>query len=140
MNIHLTPGALLAGRLRCLRLRSSLLRSGETCHEDADHHGARQQPKDRSRHWHDAIAATYFPLDLTFREPDRFSGEVTSWDLGNNVSLSRLTSEALRYQRLPHHFRAERDEHFLVTVPAQVGSVLLAVRQRRALQSGRLHS
>ena len=44
-------------------------------------------------------------------QPDRFSGEVTIWDLGNNVSLSRLTSEALRYQRLPQHFRAERDEH-----------------------------
>ncbi len=80
---------------------------------------AQTQPKERSRHWHDAIAATYFPLDLTFREPDHFSGEISSWYLGNNVSLSRLTSEALRYQRLPQHFRAERDEHFLVTVPAQ---------------------
>ena len=79
---------------------------------------AQTQPKERSRHWHDAIAATYFPLDLTFRAPERFSGEVTIWDLGNNVSLSRLTSEALRYERLSHHFRAERDEHFLVTVPA----------------------
>ncbi len=80
---------------------------------------AQTAPKDRSKHWHGAIAATYFPLDLAFRDPDHFSGEVTSWDLGNNVSLSRLTSEALRYQRLPHHFRAERDEHFLVTVPAR---------------------
>lgn len=80
---------------------------------------AQTVPKDRSRHWHEAIAATYFPLDLTFRDPDHFTGEVASWDLGNNVSLSRLTSEALRYQRLPHHFRAERDEHFLVTVPAR---------------------
>jgi AraC-like DNA-binding protein len=34
------------------------------------------------------------------------------------VSLSRLTSEALQYRRLSHHFKAERDEHFLVTVPA----------------------
>lgn len=80
---------------------------------------AQTEPKNRSRHWHETIAATYFPLDLTFRDADRFTGEVTSWDLGNNVSLSRLTSEALRYQRLPQHFRAERDEHFLVTVPAR---------------------
>lgn len=73
---------------------------------------------DRSRHWHDAIARTYFPLDLSFRNPDSFSGDLTSWTLGD-VSLSRLTSDALQYRRLPHHFKAERDEHFLVTVPAR---------------------
>ena len=72
---------------------------------------------DRSRHWHDAIATAYFPLDLQFKTPDRFAGDLTLWTLGD-VSLSRLTSEALQYRRLPHHFRAERDEHFLVTVPA----------------------
>ena len=79
---------------------------------------AHTAPHQRSRFWHEAIASTYFPLDLKFRAPENFSGEVTSWDLGW-VSLSRLTSEALRYTRLPHHFRAERDEHFLVTVPAR---------------------
>ena len=50
--------------------------------------------------------------------PDRFSGDLTLWTLGD-VSLSRLTSEALQYRRLPQHFKAERDEHFLVTVPAR---------------------
>ncbi len=73
---------------------------------------------DRSRHWHDAIASAYFPLDLRFRNPDSFSGDLSIWQLGD-VSLSRLTSEALRYRRLPHHFKAEREEHFLVTVPAR---------------------
>jgi AraC-like DNA-binding protein len=73
---------------------------------------------DRSRHWHDTIAKTYFPLDLTFRNPDSFSGDLSLWQLGD-VSLSRLTSDALQYRRLPHHFKAERDEHFLVTVPAR---------------------
>lgn len=52
----------------------------------------------RSRHWHEAIASAYFPLELRFREPDRFSGELTMWELGS-VSLSRLTSEALMYRR-----------------------------------------
>lgn len=33
----------------------------------------------RSRHWHDAIGTAYFPLDLTFRQPERFDGEVTMW-------------------------------------------------------------
>jgi AraC-like DNA-binding protein len=73
---------------------------------------------DRSRHWHDAIAKAYFPLDLTFRTPEQFSGDLALWTLGD-VSLSRLTSEALQYRRLAHHFKAERDEHFLVTVPAR---------------------
>jgi AraC-like DNA-binding protein len=75
-------------------------------------------PKERSRHWHDTIAATYFPLDLSFRDADKFTGELVDWNLGS-VSLSRLTSEALQYRRLPHHFREESDEHFLVTVPAR---------------------
>jgi hypothetical protein len=76
------------------------------------------EPERRSRHWHEAIASAYFPLDLEFRDPDRFSGELKIWQLGE-VSLSRLTSEALRYQRLSRHFLHEREEHFLVTVPAK---------------------
>ena len=73
---------------------------------------------DRSRHWHDAIASAYFPLDLKFRKPESFSGDLSLWTLGD-VSLSRLNSDALRYRRLPQHFKAERDEQFLITVPAR---------------------
>ncbi|MGO4871832.1 MAG: AraC family transcriptional regulator [Roseiarcus sp.] len=75
-------------------------------------------PRDRSRHWHETIASTYFPLDLTFSDADRFAGELNLWRLGE-VSLSRLTSQPLQYRRLLHHFKAEREEHFLVTVPVQ---------------------
>jgi AraC-like DNA-binding protein len=75
-------------------------------------------PQDRSQFWHEAIASTYFPLDLKFRDAATFSGALANWQLGG-VSLSRLTSDALQYKRLPHHFRAEKDEHFLVTVPAR---------------------
>lgn len=73
---------------------------------------------DRSRHWHEAIAAAYFPLDLRFRDADQFSGDLTTWQFGD-VSISRLTSDALQYLRLPHHFRTTREEEFLVTVPAK---------------------
>lgn len=73
---------------------------------------------DRSRHWHEAIASAYFPLDLRFREADRFSGDLTTWRFGD-VSISRLSCDALQYLRLPHHFRAAREEEFLVTVPAR---------------------
>lgn len=75
-------------------------------------------PRDRSRHWHETIAATYFPLDLRFAEADRFAGELRLWDLGD-VSLSRLASEPLEYRRMPNHFRGERDEHYLVTLPVR---------------------
>ncbi|HMM62739.1 MAG: helix-turn-helix domain-containing protein [Mesorhizobium sp.] len=74
------------------------------------------RPLDRSRHWHGAIAGAYFPLDLKFRNPERFSGDLTIWQFGD-VSISRLSSDGLRYLRLPHHFRAARKEEFLVTVP-----------------------
>lgn len=75
------------------------------------------RPRDRSRHWHQAIARAYFPLDLKFRNPDSFSGDLAIWQFGD-VSISRLTSDGLRYLRLPHHFRTTRKEEFLVTVPA----------------------
>lgn len=72
----------------------------------------------RSRHWHEAIGRTYFPLDLTFRRPEAFDGELTNWKLGT-VSLSRLTSDALLYRRLPRHLSVQGPEEFLVTVPAK---------------------
>lgn len=72
----------------------------------------------RSRHWHETIGSTYFPLDLTFRRPEAFDGELTTWRLGP-VSLSRLTSDALMYRRLPRHLAAQGPEEFLVTVPAK---------------------
>jgi AraC-like DNA-binding protein len=75
-------------------------------------------PKERSRHWHEAIASAYFPLDLTFHDADQFAGELSEWRLGD-VSLSRLTSQPLEYRRLLQHFKGEREEHFLVTVPVQ---------------------
>ncbi len=71
---------------------------------------------DRSRHWHEAIASAYFPLDLTFAQTDNFTGDLMIWELGD-VSLSRLASAALQYRRLPKHLKAERDEHFLITIP-----------------------
>ncbi|SDR41674.1 Helix-turn-helix domain-containing protein [Rhizobiales bacterium GAS113] len=77
---------------------------------------SRTDAAQRSRHWHEAIAATYFPLDLEFAEPDRFTGDLTIWQLGD-FSLSRNSSAGLRYRRLQRHLSAERDEQFLVTVP-----------------------
>ncbi|MCA1300694.1 AraC-like ligand-binding domain-containing protein [Stappia indica] len=73
-------------------------------------------PADRSAHWHQAIAQAYFPLDLRFREAERFGGRLEEWNLGQ-VSLSRLRSEALSYHRLPQHLACDEEEHLLVTIP-----------------------
>lgn len=73
-------------------------------------------PRERSGYWHDAIASAYFPLELKFADADAFAGELSLWRLGD-VSLSRHASQPLMYRRLANHLKAERDEHFLVTVP-----------------------
>lgn len=75
-------------------------------------------PSYRSRYWHEAIAATYFPLDLQFAEPDRFTGDVSIWQIGD-FSLSHNVSAGLMYRRLRHHLSSEREEQFLVTVPTR---------------------
>ncbi len=73
-------------------------------------------PASRSRHWHEAIASTYFPLELTFKHTDTFEGELLSWQLGE-LSLSRLRSQPLNYRRLPRHMTNESEEEFLITIP-----------------------
>src|SRR5258707_3031521 len=65
-------------------------------------------PSYRSRCWHEAIAATYFPLDLQFAEPDRFSGDLSIWQIGD-FSLSHNISASLMYRRLRAHRRARRE-------------------------------
>ncbi len=74
------------------------------------------QPE-RSGRWQDMVSATYFPLDLRFRRPDTFSGQLARWQLGQ-VSLSRLTADALQYRRTARHLANEREEQYLVTVPS----------------------
>ncbi|MFC0219542.1 AraC-like DNA-binding protein [Pseudochelatococcus lubricantis] len=74
--------------------------------------------RNRSAHWHRSVAQAYFPLDLNFKEPDRFGGRLDQWTLGS-VSLSRLRSEALSYHRLPRHVARDELEHILITIPAK---------------------
>jgi hypothetical protein len=75
-------------------------------------------PPYRSRRWHEAIATTYFPLDLQFAEPNRFTGDLSIWQIGD-FSLSHNISAGLMYRRSLHHLSVERDEQFLVTVPTR---------------------
>lgn len=73
---------------------------------------------ERSRHWHETIAEIYFPLDLRFRDPENFDGELHDWRLGD-VSLSRLRSAPLLYRREPRHLVRDDNEHYLITIPLE---------------------
>lgn len=73
-------------------------------------------PRERSRFWHEAVAQAYFPLDLTYRDADRFEGSLELWELGE-VSLSRLVTDGITYARRARHLRKDPEEHFLITVP-----------------------
>lgn len=74
---------------------------------------------ERKRVWTDAIARTYFPLELGFRDArPAFRGELDVWSLGA-VSISHHTSDGTIYRRHERHLLHEREESFLVTVPEQ---------------------
>lgn len=73
-------------------------------------------PSQRSSHWTRVIGETYFPLQLTFRDPSAFSGTLEKRQMGS-VSLSRLATEPLQYERRPTHISHTREEEYLITVP-----------------------
>lgn len=74
-------------------------------------------PHAQKRAWVDAVAKTYFSLDLRFRSTsEAFRGVLDVWPLGA-VSISRNVSDALLYRRHEHHLLHEREENFLITVP-----------------------
>lgn len=80
------------------------------------HSTAQIQPAWRAAHWNRVIAETYFPLQLTFREPAVFVGQVSRRQLGQ-VSLSRLATEPLQYERRPNHICGAQEEEYLITIP-----------------------
>ena len=80
------------------------------------HSTAQIAPAQRSAHWNRVIAETYFPLHLTFRDAGSFSGLLEKRQMGN-VSLSRLVTEPLQYERRPNHISYADDEEYLITVP-----------------------
>ncbi|MBB4291796.1 AraC-like DNA-binding protein [Rhizobium leguminosarum] len=70
----------------------------------------------RGSYWQDVISNTYFPLDLKYRDEDRFTGDLQCWSMGN-LSLSRIKCEAILYKRHERQIVAEREKSFLVTIP-----------------------
>lgn len=72
----------------------------------------------RAAHWNAVIADAYFPLDLTFRDAARFEGRLDLSSLGD-VSLSRLRTEPVQYERHRHHISTTTEEQYLITIPRQ---------------------
>lgn len=84
--------------------------------EEVTHSTDGTEPPARSRHWNGVIADTYFPLHLTFRDAWAFRGWLSRRTVGA-MSLSRLVTDPLRYERRPRHIAEGREEEYLITLP-----------------------
>ena len=80
------------------------------------HSTNRLPPATRAGHWNAVIAKTYFPLHLTFRDAATFDGRLEHQTLGD-LSLSRLQTEPLQYERHPSHIAGTSEEQYLITIP-----------------------
>lgn len=80
------------------------------------HSTATTAPAQRAGHWNTVIAETYFPLQLTFRDAATFEGLLERRVVGS-VSMSRLQTEAMQYERRPRHISEACEEEYLVTIP-----------------------
>ena len=74
------------------------------------------EPQHRSSKWNTVVSEAYFPLELQFRDPVRFNGELARAELGH-VGMSRLTSDPVNYERRRSHIRNAQEEEYLVTLP-----------------------
>jgi AraC-like DNA-binding protein len=72
----------------------------------------------RADQWNAVIAQAYFPLDLTFRDAARFEGKLEHGTLGD-LSVSRLRTEAVQYERHRRHISRTTEEQYLITIPRQ---------------------
>lgn len=71
---------------------------------------------ERAGYWNRVIAEAYFPLRLSFRDEARFRGRLKMRNVGD-VSLSRLETDALAYERGAGQIAHRGGEDFLITIP-----------------------
>ena len=74
------------------------------------------EPQHRSSKWNAVVNESYFPLELQFRDPIHFNGQLSRVSLGH-VGMSRLTSDPLSFERRRAHIREAREEEYLITLP-----------------------
>lgn len=72
--------------------------------------------RDRAAAWTDAVAAAYFPLELDYRAPERFSGRLRRAEI-LDLGVSRLVSDPVSYRRRRRHLKTVADADYLITLP-----------------------
>lgn len=72
--------------------------------------------KDKNKVWSRTITETYFPLSVECKDPIRFKGSLKSWGLGI-VGLSEMECDSVMYRRNKSHFKEEKDNSLLITIP-----------------------
>lgn len=71
---------------------------------------------DKNKVWSDALSDTYFPLSAQCGNPMDFKGTLKSWALGI-VGLSEMECDSVMYRRNKSHFKEEKDNSLLITIP-----------------------
>lgn len=71
---------------------------------------------ERAGYWNRVISEAYFPLRLDFRDADAFRGRLSMRRVGA-VTLSRLETDALAYERGSGQIARQGEEDFLITIP-----------------------
>jgi len=73
--------------------------------------------RERQDYWKGVIDSAYFPLELDFRDPNLFHGQLSQWRL-DRLGISRLESSATCFKRVERQID-ESEPYFLITIPAQ---------------------
>jgi AraC-like DNA-binding protein len=68
--------------------------------------------------WRRTISETYYQQDVLAEPGTEFQGRLAVWNLGS-ISISRIQSSALTYQRRRSQIVAQVDTHHLVTLPLE---------------------
>lgn len=71
---------------------------------------------DKNKVWSRTISETYFPLSVECRDSMRFKGSLKSWGLGV-MGLSEMECDGVMYRRNKSHFKEEKDNSLLITIP-----------------------
>lgn len=70
---------------------------------------------ERQHYWKEVIGQSYFPLELSFRDPKQFYGSLTRMSLGD-IGISYLASSATCFERVEQDIDAS-EPYYLITLP-----------------------
>jgi len=71
--------------------------------------------QERQSYWQEVIDNTYFPLELSFRNPQQFHASLSQLQLAD-LGISYLASSSICFERTSQHID-ESEPYFLITLP-----------------------